>query len=48
MTDNNENLNEEEKLLDSLARVLILIARQLTGAELNDNENKYPRDNNQG
>ena len=31
---------QEEELLDAIARVLILIAKQIIEPELNDNENK--------
>ena len=37
----------EEKLLDAMARALILIAKEFTKVEPNNDETKHPRSNNQ-
>ena len=38
---------EEDLFLDAIARALILAAKQIIESKLNDNENKYSRNNGQ-
>jgi len=40
-----DKTGQEEKLIDSLARAIVLIAKQIIKK---DDENKLPRDNSEG